>query len=57
MDPDPLPHRSHIFLKLPPHLESFPSEIIKVIKRGTHTSTYQTCDHTRMSTKLSQKYT
>jgi hypothetical protein len=42
-------------LILPPHLESFPSKRCKVIKHGTHTSTYQTCDHTRMSTESSQK--
>jgi hypothetical protein len=27
----------------------------KVIKHGMHTSTYQTCDHKRMSIELSQK--
>jgi hypothetical protein len=44
-------------LKLPPHLESSPSKRHKVIKRGTHTSTYQTCDYTSMSTESSQKDT
>jgi hypothetical protein len=44
-----------ISLKLPLHLESFLSKRIKVIKRGTHTSTYRTCDHTSMSTESSQK--
>jgi hypothetical protein len=42
-------------LQLPPHLESLNSKRHKVIKCGTHTSTYETCDHTRMSTELSQK--
>jgi hypothetical protein len=55
VEPDQLPRRSHRLLRLPPHLESFPSKRRKVIKRGTHTSTYQTCDHTRMSTESSQK--
>jgi hypothetical protein len=57
MEPDQLPRRSRHLLKLPPHLESFPSKRHKVIKRGTHTSTYQTCDHTSMSTESSQKDT
>jgi hypothetical protein len=57
MELDQLPRRSRHFLQLPPHLESFPSKRHKVIKHGTHTSTYQTCDHTRMSTESSQKDT
>jgi hypothetical protein len=57
VEPDQLPRRSHRLLKLPPHLESFPSKRRKVIKRGTHTSTYQTCGHTSMSTESSQKDT
>jgi hypothetical protein len=57
MEPDQLPRRSRRLLQLPPHFESFPSKRRKVIKRGTHTSTYQTCDHTRMSTESSQKDT
>jgi hypothetical protein len=55
MDPDELPRRSQRLLKLPLHLYYFPSKRNKVIKRGTHTSTYQTCDHTSMSTNSSQK--
>jgi hypothetical protein len=55
METDPLPHRSRYLLIFPPHLESLPSKRRKVIKRGTHTSTYQTCGHTSMSTELSQK--
>jgi hypothetical protein len=55
MEPDPLPRRSHRLLKLPPHIEYFPSKRRKVIKHGTHTSTYQTCGHTSMSTESSQK--
>jgi hypothetical protein len=27
----------------------------QVIKHGTHTSTYQTCDHTKVSTEVSQQ--
>jgi hypothetical protein len=57
MEPDQLPRRSHCLIRLPPHLEYLLSKRCKVIKRGTHTSTYQTCDHTRMSTKSSQKDT
>jgi hypothetical protein len=55
VEPNQLPRRSCRFLRLPLHLESFPSKRCKVIKRGTHTSTYQTCDHTRMSIESSQK--
>jgi hypothetical protein len=40
----------------PPNFDSLPSKRRKVIKRGIHTSTYHTCDHTRMSTESSQKY-
>jgi hypothetical protein len=43
------------FVELPPHLESFPSKRNRVIKHGTHTSTYQTYGHTSMSTESSQK--
>jgi hypothetical protein len=57
MEPDHLPRRSRRLLKLPPHLESFPSKRRKVTKRGTHISTYQTCDYTIMSTESSQKDT
>ena len=55
MELDQLPHHSLCFLKLPSLLEYFPSKRRTVIKRGTHTSTYQTCDHTRMSIELSQQ--
>jgi hypothetical protein len=55
VESDPLPRRSHRLLNLPLHLESFPSKRHKVIKRGTHISTYQTCDHTSMSTKSGEK--
>jgi hypothetical protein len=57
VEPDQLPRRSHRLLQLPPHFESFPSKRRKVIKRGTHTSTYQTCDHTRMSIESSHQDT
>jgi hypothetical protein len=56
VEPDHLPHRSCLLLQLPPHFESVPYKRRKVIKCGTETSTYQTCDHTRMSTELSKKY-
>jgi hypothetical protein len=55
VEPDQLPRRSRHLLQLPPHFESFPSKRRKVIIRGTYTSTYQTCDHMRMSTESSQK--
>jgi hypothetical protein len=50
VEPEQLPRRSHRFLQFPPHFEPLPSKRCRVIERGTHTSTYQTCDHTRMST-------
>jgi hypothetical protein len=52
---DQIPHMSPHLLILPPHLESLPSKRHQVIIRDTHTSTYQTCDHTRMSTESIQK--
>jgi hypothetical protein len=55
VEPDQLPHRSHRLLQLPPHFESFPYKRRRVIKRGTHTSTYHTCDYTMMSTELSHQ--
>jgi hypothetical protein len=55
MEPYELHCRSHHLLQLPPHFESFPSKRRKFIKCGTHTSTYHTCRHTRMSTRSSQK--
>jgi hypothetical protein len=54
---DHLPRRSCRLLKLPPHIESLPSKRCKVIKCGTHTSTYHTCVYTSMSTESSQKDT
>jgi hypothetical protein len=54
---DPLPRRSRRLLKLPPHLEYFPYKRCKIIKHGTHTSTYHTCDHTSVNTESSQKVT
>jgi hypothetical protein len=52
MDLDQLPHKSRCLLQLLPHFESFPYKRCKVIKRGTHTSTFQTCYHTRMSIEM-----
>jgi hypothetical protein len=57
MEPDQLPHRSRHLLRLPLHIDSFPFKRCKVIKHSTHTSTYQTCDHIRMSIESSQKDT
>ena len=57
MDSDHLPRWSCRLLQLPPDFESLPSKRHKVIKHGTHTSTYQTCDSTRMSTELSHQNT
>jgi hypothetical protein len=57
METGQLPYRSRCLLQLPLHLEFFPSKRCKFIKRGTHTSTYQTCDHTRISIELIQKDT
>jgi hypothetical protein len=57
MESDELPSKSRRLLKLPLHIESLPSKRHKFFNRGTHTSTYQTCGYTSMSTKLSQKDT
>jgi hypothetical protein len=57
MEPDQLPRKYLCLLKLPLHLETLPSKRRKVIKCGTHTSTYQNCGHTSMSTQSSQKDT
>jgi hypothetical protein len=57
MEPDQLPRRSLCLLQLPSHFEFFPSKRRRVIKRGTHTSTYQTCDYTRMSIEQSHQDT
>jgi hypothetical protein len=57
VEPDHLPHRSLRLLQLPPHFDSLPSKSRIVIKHGTHTSTYQTCDSIRMSTEPSHQDT
>ena len=49
MESDQLPRRSRRLLQLPPGFESLPSKRHRVIRHGTHTSTIQTCDSTRMS--------
>jgi hypothetical protein len=54
---DRLPHRSRRLLQLPPDFESLPSKRHRVIRCGTHTSIFQTCDSTRMSTKLTHQNT
>jgi hypothetical protein len=51
MESDQPPRSSRRLLQLPPYFESFPSKRRRVIIRGTHTSTVQTCDSTRMSTE------
>jgi hypothetical protein len=56
MELDQLPHKSHHLLNLPLHLEYFPSKRHKVIKHGTHTSTYQTCNYTTMSIESNTKH-
>jgi hypothetical protein len=48
-----LPHRSRRLLQLPPIFEFFPSKRRRVIRRGTHMSTFQNCGSTRMSTESS----
>jgi hypothetical protein len=50
-----IPCRSFRLLQLPLHFESLPSKRCKFIKHGRHTSSYQTCDSTRMSTELSHQ--
>jgi hypothetical protein len=57
MEPDQLPCRFRHLLQLPLHFESLPCKRCRVIKRGTHTSTYHTCDHTKMSTEPSHQDT
>jgi hypothetical protein len=57
VESDQLPHQSHRLLQLPPDFESLHSKRRRVIKHGTHTSTYQTCDSTRMSTEPSHQNT
>jgi hypothetical protein len=54
---DQLPRGSRHLLQLPPHFESLPYKRCRVIERGTHTFTYQTCDYTRMSTEPSHQDT
>jgi hypothetical protein len=51
MELDQPPCQSHLLLQLPLDFESFPSKRCRVIICGTHTSTVQTCDSTRMSTE------
>jgi hypothetical protein len=57
MDSDQLPRRSRRLLQLPPVFELLPSKRRRVIESGTHTSTFQTCDPTRMSTESSLQNT
>ena len=47
------PCRSCHLLQLPPYFKYFPSKRHRFIRHGTHTSTFQTCDPARMSTKSS----
>jgi len=48
---DQPPRRSRRLLQLPPDFISLPSKRRRVIRCGTHMSTLQTCDSTRMSTE------
>jgi hypothetical protein len=57
MESDQLPRRSRRLLQLPPVFELLPSKRRRVIGSGTHTSTFQTCDPTRMSTESSLQNT
>jgi hypothetical protein len=57
VESDQLPRRSRRLLQLPPVFESLPSKRNRVISSGTHTSTFQTCDPTRMSTESSLQNT
>jgi hypothetical protein len=57
MESDQLPHRSRRLLHLPPVFKFFPSKRHRVIRCGTHTSTFQTCGSIRMSTKSSLQNT
>jgi hypothetical protein len=57
MESNQLPHWSRCLLQLPLDFEYFPSKRHRVIRHGTHTSTSQTCDSTRMSTELSHQNT
>jgi hypothetical protein len=57
VESDQRPRWSRRLLHLPPYFESFPSKRHRVIRRGTHTSTVQTCDSTRMSTEPSLQNT
>jgi hypothetical protein len=57
VESDQPPRRSRRLLQLPLDFESFPSKRHRVIRSGTHTSTIQTCDSTRMSTEPSLQNT
>jgi hypothetical protein len=48
---DQRPHRSRNLLQLPPYFKSFPSKRHRFIRHGTHTSSFQTCDSSKMSTE------
>jgi hypothetical protein len=51
VESDQPPHRSRCLLQLPLDFVSLPSKRRRVFICGTQTSTVQTCDSTRMSTK------
>jgi hypothetical protein len=57
VESDQHPHRSRRLLQLPPDFKFFPSKRRRVIRCGTHTSTFQTCGSTRMSTESSLQNT
>ena len=51
MELDQHPRRSRRLLQLPSDFGFFPSKRRSVFRSGTHTSTFQTCGSTRMSTE------
>jgi hypothetical protein len=57
VESDQRPRQSHCLLQLPPDFESLPSKRCRVIRRRTHTSTFKTCDSTRMSAEPSLQNT
>jgi hypothetical protein len=57
VESDQPPCWSRRLLELPPDFESFPSKRRRVIRHGTHTSTFHTCDFTRMSIEPSLQNT
>jgi hypothetical protein len=57
VESDQLPRRSRQLLQLPLDFGFLPSKRCRVFRSGTHTSTFQTCGSTRMSTESSLQNT